>query len=107
LVNEVEVRGKINKNKIMSKTIKQWSVIFRALGNQNRLQILKLLKSNKQMSVGEIKDKLNISFKNTSRNLHILADLDLLRFEGKKDRVYYYLNQQTDSLILFFLENIK
>lgn len=77
----------------LTKNINYWSAIYRGLGNQNRLKIIQILHSSGPLSVGEIAEKLKISFKNTSRNLKILADLGFLVFEGRKDRVYYDLNQ--------------
>lgn len=72
--------------------LKQWAIIHRGLGNPNRLRILKLLNEHDEMSVTELADELGISFKNTSRNLQILLNLDLVQYQGKKDRVYYSLN---------------
>jgi len=73
---------------------KEWTTIFKGLGNQNRLHILQLLAETKKMSVTEIADELEISFKNTSRNLAILRHLGLVEFEGKADRVYYSLSSK-------------
>lgn len=80
----------------MSKEVnlKFWAAIYRGLGNQNRLKILKFVFENDSLSVGDLADLLKISFKNTSRNLKILVDLGLLEFEGRKDRVYYSLNSK-------------
>ena len=76
------------------KDIKEWTTIFGGLANQNRLKILQLLHKNQSLSVTELAEELGISFKNTSRNLRILTGLNLVEFEGKKDRVYYSLSSK-------------
>ena len=74
------------------KDIKKWATLHRGLGNYNRLRILQLLKDRNAMSVSDLCDELKISFKNTSRNLNILTNLDLVSFQGGQGRVYYSLN---------------
>jgi len=69
-----------------------WSEIFKGLANKNRVKIADLLSHNQQMSVTELSDELEISFKNTSRNLRILSNLEIVDYKGTKDRVYYFLN---------------
>lgn len=76
----------------MRRDLKQWATIYRGLGNPNRLKILKILSQTEQMSVSELADELDITLKNTSRNLGILLNLNLVEFKGKHDRVYYSLN---------------
>lgn len=68
-------------------------MVFRALGNPNRLHILQLLQKNKSMSVTELAESLNISFKNTSRNLSILQNLGLVESEGKMNHIFYSLGK--------------
>jgi len=76
----------------MKRDIKQWTTLYRGLGNQNRLRILQLLKQKERLSVTELAKELNITIKNTSRNLSILSNLDLVRFQGERGRVYYFMN---------------
>ena len=73
---------------------KQWATIFRGLGNPNRLKILRILSRRDKISVSELAAELDITLKNTSRNLGILLNLDLVEFQGKHDRVYYSLNSR-------------
>ena len=75
-----------------TRNLKQWATIYRGLGNPNRLRILRILSEVKQLSVSELAKELEITLKNTSRNLGILLNLDLLEFIGRHDRVYYRLN---------------
>lgn len=88
----------------MKRNLKQWATIYRGLGNQNRLRILKLLSTRGAMSVGAIAEELGISFKNTSRNLRILQSLDIIEFEGRHDKVYYSTNSSLDPEIKKILD---
>ena len=76
------------------KNTNQWSVIFKALGNPYRLQIIKLLYKHGKMSVSALTSELKISIKNTSRNLSILQNVDILKSLGKSDHVYYEINPE-------------
>lgn len=82
-----------------NKSLKQWATIFRGLGNPNRLRILKILGQSEKVSVSALAEELGISLKNTSRNLSILHNLDLVEFQGKHDRVYYSLNSKLTNEI--------
>ena len=81
----------------MKRNLKQWSTVFKGLGNPNRLHILKILTARKQVSVSALAEELGISLKNTSRNLAILSNLDLIQYQGKRDHVYYSINPNIDS----------
>ena len=76
------------------RNLKQWATVYRGLGNPNRLRILKMLSKTEKMSVSELADELGITLKNTSRNLSILLNLDLVEFQGRQDRVYYSINSK-------------
>jgi DNA-binding transcriptional ArsR family regulator len=54
---------------------------LKALGEENRLRILRLL-STKQFGVGEISDRLDLSSYNVSKHLRILREAGLV--EGEK-----------------------
>lgn len=73
---------------------KRWTIIFKALGNVNRIKIIRMLKSGNEMSVSEISKELGISLKSTSRHLSILQNLELLESEGKNGFVFYYFNKK-------------
>jgi len=72
--------------------VKRWSIIFKTLGNVNRLKIIKLLSGDKRLNVSEIARELNISQKATSKHLIILHNLDVLHNVGKDGHIFYYLN---------------
>lgn len=74
--------------------MKRWGIIFKTLGNINRLKIIKLLKKEKSLSVGEISEEINISFRGTSKHLIHLQNLDVLESKGTQGHVYYSLNMR-------------
>ena len=74
--------------------IKRYTIIFRALANNNRLKIIEILsRQNSKMNVGEISAYLSISFTSTSNHLAILKNLDVLETQGMEGHVFYSLNQ--------------
>jgi len=75
------------------KNMNRWMIIFKALSNINRLKIVVLLSGEREMNVGNIAAKLNISFTATSNHLVILQKLDVLGMEGKAGHVFYFLNR--------------
>lgn len=98
---ELDTSGLHRYNGFMveKRTLKQWATVYRGFGNPNRLRILRMLSEVEKMAVSELADELEISLKNTSRNLGILLNLDLIEFRGRHDRVYYSLNKGMASEI--------
>ncbi len=76
---------------------KRWIIIFKTLGNINRIRIIKMLINGDSISVTGIAEKLSISIKSTSRHLLILQNLDLLDSQGKGGFVFYYFNKNLPS----------
>lgn len=77
--------------------MKRWTVVFRTLGNVNRLKIIKMLSGGRKMTVGDIATNLKISFTATSNQLIILKNLDILDAQGKLGHVFYSLNPKISS----------
>jgi ArsR family transcriptional regulator, arsenate/arsenite/antimonite-responsive transcriptional repressor len=63
---------------------KELKKIFEVFNNEPRLAILSLLKSKGEKSVGQIADRLDISYKVVSKHLLILFDTGILqrRYDG-------------------------
>ena len=72
--------------------MKRWSIIFKTLGNINRLKIVKLLGDGKQLSVSDIADNLKISQKAVSKHLIMMHNLDVLHNIGRDGHIFYFLN---------------
>lgn len=71
---------------IMKKEIK----ILKALANEKRIEILQLLKQAQDLNVGQIAEKINLSFRSTSKHLQKLVEAGLI--EQKRDGLYMIHN---------------
>ncbi len=66
--------------------------IFKALGDYNRLRIIKMLE-NGELCVCEITDILSLSISSVSKHLSILSNANLIKSRKKGKWVYYRLNE--------------
>ena len=77
------------------------SNIFKVLSDEQRRQILQLLKDGR-MSAGEIAEKLSVTPAALSYHLRILKSADLVIKYKSKNYVYYEINTSVlDELILW------
>ena len=90
----------------MSENTKYWVKIFKALGNEGRLKILKMLLGGKEYTVSEIAKNINISLKSTSKHLIALCNLGFLENTGKQGRVYYKIDLSGYPKILEILRKV-
>jgi predicted transcriptional regulator len=72
---------------------KRWTIIFKALGNINRIKIIQMLFKGQSLNVTQISTELGISLKATSQHLIILQNLDVLETVGKQGHVFYMLSK--------------
>lgn len=86
--------------------IKTWVKIFKALGNEGRLNILKLLFDGQERTVTEIKDAIGISLKATSKHLISLDNLGFLESSGKKGGVWYKIDLSAHPKVKEILRRI-
>jgi|SRR3989344_3281550 len=87
--------------------MKQFEKILKALANKRRLAIVQFLKSNPSRSVGEIAQKIKLSFKATSKHLHILSAADILDPEKRSLQIYYSLSAQCPALAKQIISKLK
>lgn len=85
---------------------KDWAKIFRALGNENRIKIIKMVMQGRHLTVSQIQERLGISFKWTSFNLNNLKRVGILESAGKANHVFYYLKPNLPKLILDILNKL-
>lgn len=81
----------------------QYAHIFKALGDENRIQILLML-SQKEICACQFYEKLGISQPTASHHLKILSDAGMIlaRKEGKK--IHYSLNKNLIAEMLLFFD---
>ncbi|NLX01836.1 MAG: winged helix-turn-helix transcriptional regulator [Syntrophomonadaceae bacterium] len=65
--------------------------VMRALGDENRLRILNLLRKG-NLNVGELEQILGINQSNVSRHLNRLRQTNLIIHEKRAQWVYYRIN---------------
>lgn len=79
-----------------SKSDFDWSVILKALADENRLQIIhELLKS--EASVQDLSDRLEIKTYNMSKHLKILETSDLVKKRKEGIHRIYYITESLRS----------
>ncbi|MBB6637597.1 ArsR/SmtB family transcription factor [Cohnella thailandensis] len=70
--------------------------IYKALGEPNRLSIVKLLTKHKELCCTEIEEHLDFKGSTLSHHLKQLADCGVLKLSRKEGTFHYYqLNQDT------------
>ena len=75
------------------------SKVFKALSDETRREILKLL-SKKDMSAGEISDHFNMSKQSISKHLEILRESELISSERKGQFIIYSINTSVIQEVL-------
>jgi len=82
------------------------SEVFKALGDDNRLRILNILRYN-ELCVCDIEEILAVTQSNASRHLNKLKNIGLITFRKKSQWVYYRLNEnfvKENQLLADYLE---
>ncbi|MBU3968902.1 metalloregulator ArsR/SmtB family transcription factor [Patescibacteria group bacterium] len=78
---------------------KEAEKIHKALANQRRLMIIHLLSKNGNMSVGDISEKIRLSFKATSKHMLILKNANIVDNEQVGLEQFYFLKGNIDPII--------
>ncbi len=87
-------------------TDKEWVKILKALGNEKRLKIIKLLSRSGAYSVSDVAGSIKLSFKSTSKHLNRLSQLGILESEGKGKFIEYNLYSDIDGEVKRILKLI-
>ncbi|MDD5454412.1 MAG: metalloregulator ArsR/SmtB family transcription factor [Candidatus Ratteibacteria bacterium] len=74
--------------------MRQLIKVFKALSDETRLRILKILQERDELCVCEIMQALNISQTRASRNLGILKDAGFITDRRKGLWVFYCVNKE-------------
>jgi len=84
--------------------IKRVNKIFKSLGNERRLKILSLLLSEGPMTVSDIAEKINLSFKSTSKHIIILDRADFVSGKQSGPSRIYDIDAGVNDLLIFFFK---
>jgi len=82
----------------MSRLVKQFVKALKALGDENRLKIVKLLLVRKDLCVCELQSLLGLSQPTVSRHLKILEDASFVESRREGQWVIYWLKKQDNFL---------
>ncbi len=88
-------------------SIKQLARIMKAFGNDRRLKIIKVLTKEKELSVGDIAERIELSFTATSKHLNMLYKLDILDHRQKSLVVYYRIAGDLPDFIKNIISTIS
>ena len=73
--------------------------VLKALANLRRLEIVRYLSQAKEATVGEIAEKIDLSFKATSKHLQVLYAVDVVAKKQKDLEMMYRLASKRHPLI--------
>lgn len=83
--------------------MKQYARLFKALGDETRLEIVGLLAAaGDELCVCDIETRFELSQPTISHHLRILRDAALVTAERRGTWVYYRLNPETTALLTEF-----
>lgn len=72
--------------------MKELTSIFKALANERRLKIIKILTLDKELSVSEIAERIDLSLKSTSKHLLILERTGFLKNRMVSLNIFYSID---------------
>ncbi len=66
--------------------------ILKAVANENRFEILKCLRNDKELSVGDLAEITNLPFRSVSSDLAVLRSTGLVQFKNHYSTRLYSIN---------------
>lgn len=80
--------------------------VLKALANERRLSILRLIYKNKQFSVTGLSEIMDMPFRSVSKHLSVLSSVDLISGEQKSWNKFYSINKEKfPKEFLIFLQS--
>ena len=77
--------------------------LLKAVANQRRLAIIRLLKNKNELTVSEISSAIKLSFRSTSKHLAVLLAMDIVEKEQRSVEVFYRLSVAQEPVIKYLL----
>jgi len=74
---------------------------YKAFAHEKRLEIVRLLKINKYLTVGQIARATNASMQTTSKQLHVLAEAHVVASEKTGLEVTYFIKKPMSDIVKF------
>ena len=85
-----------------SKELKETERLLKALANRRRITMIRLLKQHSVLTVGDIAEKMKLSFKAVSNHLAVLRAADIV----ERDQVGLNMNYRLAHPVHIFTRNI-
>lgn len=79
--------------------------IFKAIGNERRLDILRRVAKSRQMSVGGLSEQMGLSFRSVSKHLSVLSGAGLVEAKQISLSRYYYISPDFPKQFLEFIKS--
>lgn len=73
--------------------------IYKALGSEKRLEMLRLLKINKYLTVGQISKTMNLSVQSASQQLKVLEAAHIVECSKEGLQVFYSLRKPAYPIV--------
>ncbi|KKU50106.1 MAG: Transcriptional regulator, ArsR family protein [Parcubacteria group bacterium GW2011_GWB1_49_7] len=81
--------------------------VLKALANKRRLAIIKYLKKEKQATVGDIAEHINLSFKATSKHLGVLSGADIVDKQQQSLQMWYKLSPSAHHISKYVSNSLE
>jgi len=79
--------------------------IFKAIGNERRLDILRRIAKSKQMSVGNLSEMMDLSFRSVSKHLSVLSGAGLVEAKQVSLSRHYFISPDFTKQFIEFLNS--
>ena len=79
----------------MNKDIEQFIKLFKALANEERIEIIRLLKKHKEMYAQDIEKHFYLEQSTTSHHLNTLRRAGITKARKEGRRVYYSIDSES------------
>lgn len=66
---------------------------MKALANRRRIIILRIIHNHKEINVGDLAERLRLSFKATSKHLGVLVGADILEKEQRSSEMFFSISR--------------
>jgi len=86
---------------------KQFEKVLKALANGRRLAIVKYLNNKKEAMVGDIAEKIKLSFTATSKHLGVLFSADIVEREQRSLQMWYRLSRDLNHVAKYISNSIE
>ncbi len=83
--------------------MKDLEKILKALANQRRSAILKLLKDKEELIVGDLACGIKLSFKSTSRHLSVLLSVGIVEREQRGPEMFYKIAKDKKPVLVYIM----